>query len=183
MLVWHLQKLVTIFTYCGICVSDTKASVKLSAIITKKSLLKDIRKLSPKYQTAHLEAFHSTINHFAPKWAAFFYMGMLSRLHLAALHHNENCGRGQARNKDGERIYKIRYKKFKKSCTVQAVQGSCTFDYVTELTEEAVRLCEEAIVDDDLMEIPPTLTSTSGADRLDKEAAIQAHRTRFSIDE
>ncbi|XP_078695648.1 uncharacterized protein LOC144924408 isoform X1 [Branchiostoma floridae x Branchiostoma belcheri] len=162
---------------------NTKASVKLSAIITKKSLLKDIRKLSPKYQTAHLEAFHSTINHLAPKWAAFFYMGMLSRLHLAALHHNENCGRGQARNKDGERIYKIRYKKFKKSCTVQAVQGSCTFDYVTELTEEAVRLCEEAIVDDDLMEIPPTLTSTSGADRLDKEAAIQAHRTRFSIDE
>ncbi|KAI8495211.1 hypothetical protein Bbelb_271970 [Branchiostoma belcheri] len=139
---------------------NTKASVKLSSIITKKSLLKDIRKLSPKYQTAHLEAFHSTINHFAPKWAAFFYMGMLSRLHLAALHHNENCGRGQARNKDGERIYKIRYKKFKKSCTVQAVQGSCTFDYVTELTEEAVRLCEEAIVDDDLMEIPPTLTTT-----------------------
>ncbi|KAI8517957.1 hypothetical protein Bbelb_039740 [Branchiostoma belcheri] len=168
--IWHIAK-------------DTKASVKLSAIITKKSLLKDIRKLSPKYQTAHLEAFHSTINHFAPKWAAFFYMGMLSRLHLAALHHNENCGRGQARNKDGERIYKIRYKKFKKSCTVQAVQGSCTFDYVTELTEEAVRLCEEAIVDDDLMEIPPTLTSTSGADRLNKEAAIQAHRTRFSIDE
>ncbi|KAI8485838.1 hypothetical protein Bbelb_363900 [Branchiostoma belcheri] len=112
--IWHIAK-------------DTKASVKIYAIITKKSLLKDIRRLSPKYQTAHLEAFHSTINHFDPKWAAFFYMGMLSRLHLAALHHNENCGRGQARNKAGERIYKIRYKKFKKSCTVQAVQGSCTF--------------------------------------------------------
>ncbi|XP_078700057.1 uncharacterized protein LOC144926890 [Branchiostoma floridae x Branchiostoma belcheri] len=132
MLVWHLKKTCYIFTYCGICVSDTKASVKIYAIITKKSLLKDIRRLSPKYQTAHLEAFHSTINHFDPKWAAFFYMGMLSRLHLAALHHNENCGRGQARNKAGERIYKIRYKKFKKSCTVQAVQGSCTFgkDYL-----------------------------------------------------
>ncbi|XP_035662758.1 uncharacterized protein LOC118406641 isoform X1 [Branchiostoma floridae] len=155
---------------------NTKASVKLTDIINKKALLRDIKKLSNKYQTATLEAFHSLINHFAPKWASFSYWGMLSRLYLAVLHSNENCGRPQLETKEGDKVFKLRFKKFKKACTVQEVVGDCTFDYVTVLMEETIRICD-AGEEAHLVQPPPTLASAF--DRPEKEAAVDAHRTRF----
>lgn len=58
---------------------DTKASVKISAIICNKNFCKDVMKLSPVYQTSKCEAFHSLVNNFAPKSVAFSFHGMLSR--------------------------------------------------------------------------------------------------------
>ena len=58
---------------------DTKASEKLTAIINKKQLCKDMRRLSTFVQTSSLEAFHSLIIQFAPKLTAFSYHGMQSR--------------------------------------------------------------------------------------------------------
>ena len=60
-------------------VTDTKASEKLSALLTNAKLRKDIVKLSPIYQTSYLEAFHSIVIHFAPKSTAFSYQGMQCR--------------------------------------------------------------------------------------------------------
>lgn len=58
---------------------DTKVSDKLTAIITNKYLMGSICNASDKYQTSHLEAFHSLILHYAPKHTAFSYQGMSSR--------------------------------------------------------------------------------------------------------
>ena len=60
-------------------VTDSKASEKLSALLTKAKLSKDIAKLSPVYQTSSLESFHSVVIHFAPKSTAFSYQGMQCR--------------------------------------------------------------------------------------------------------
>lgn len=59
--------------------SETKASEKLSEIILSKQMQKDVPKLSPLHQTSQVEAFHSTINHFAPKMVSFSYHGMYCR--------------------------------------------------------------------------------------------------------
>uniref|UniRef100_A0A2C9JZY7 Mutator-like transposase domain-containing protein n=1 Tax=Biomphalaria glabrata TaxID=6526 RepID=A0A2C9JZY7_BIOGL len=61
-------------------------------ILDHCKLEKDIKKLSPIHQTAALESFHSLVIKFAPKHTAFSYLGMRSRLHIAAMHYNENCG-------------------------------------------------------------------------------------------
>lgn len=58
---------------------ETKASEKLSEIILSKQMQKDVPKLSPLHQTSQVEAFHSTINHFAPKMVSFSYHGLYCR--------------------------------------------------------------------------------------------------------
>jgi hypothetical protein len=58
---------------------NTKASDKVSTIIKNQTLCKQILQLSKKYQTSNLEAFHSLLNHFAPKSVAFSFKGMLAR--------------------------------------------------------------------------------------------------------
>ena len=58
---------------------DTKASEKLSKIITNTAFCRDVGMLSPFYQTSRCEAFHSVVIHFAPKSTGFSYKGMLAR--------------------------------------------------------------------------------------------------------
>ena len=52
----------------------SKASEKLNDVVTNTRLLTDMKKLSPNHQTSSLEAYHSVINHFAPKLLAFSYI-------------------------------------------------------------------------------------------------------------
>ena len=59
--------------------AGSMGAIKLESIVTKTSLLKDVRQLSPQHQTFSLEAFHSLILHFAPKHTGFSYLGMYSR--------------------------------------------------------------------------------------------------------
>ena len=63
------------------CISfaGTQPYENLTELLTKKSLLKDIRQMSGQHATSSLEAFHSVQNHFAAKLLAFSYHGMTSR--------------------------------------------------------------------------------------------------------
>ena len=45
---------------------------KISELLTKGSLLKDIKQISGQDDTSPLEAFHSVYNNFAAKMLAFF---------------------------------------------------------------------------------------------------------------
>ena len=59
--------------------TDTKASEKISAIISNKAFCSDVTKLSPLYQTSYLKAYYSVVIHFVPKSTALMYIGMLAR--------------------------------------------------------------------------------------------------------
>ncbi|KAM9391758.1 uncharacterized protein KZ484_003309 [Pholidichthys leucotaenia] len=107
---------------------------KVVDMINKTRVLRDVRKLSPGQQTSNVEAFHSLIIRFAPKSVHFSFLGMLTRLCLAAMHYNENAGRKQAKNRDGELVFIIRYPKFKNGgYTLQAKKVHPTFEYVDDL--------------------------------------------------
>ncbi|KAK2571597.1 hypothetical protein P5673_002958 [Acropora cervicornis] len=53
---------------------------KLTDLLLNKSLLKDIKMISPHYQTSSLEALHSLDIIFAPKHTAFAFLAMYARL-------------------------------------------------------------------------------------------------------
>ena len=61
------------------CCTGSKASEKLDDVVTNTRLLQDMKKLSPLYQTSSLEAYHSVVNHFAPKLMQFSDHGIHSR--------------------------------------------------------------------------------------------------------
>ena len=57
----------------------TRSYDKLQAIIMKKSILNDVKKLSPDAQTSSLEGFHSTLNQWHPKMICFSWLGTYCR--------------------------------------------------------------------------------------------------------
>ncbi|KAK3731987.1 hypothetical protein QZH41_013225 [Actinostola sp. cb2023] len=108
--------------------TSDEVTVKLSQIIDKSTMRRDVAKMSPIGQTSALEGYHSLVNHFAPKMIHFSYHVMEARLKLAALHYNENANREQAKNKDGEEQYYIKYPKAKKGGYVVAkISTACTY--------------------------------------------------------
>ncbi|CAC5408496.1 unnamed protein product [Mytilus coruscus] len=74
-----------------------KACVKMEDLLTATRLQTSVKKLSPLHQTSDVEAFHSTINHFATKMTASC----------------ENSGRPQVVTKDGLIRYSIHFPKYK----------------------------------------------------------------------
>ena len=61
------------------CLSATPAFYKLEKALTKKTVLRDIAKLSPYHQAPSFEAYHAVILRFAPKNVVYPYLGMLCR--------------------------------------------------------------------------------------------------------
>ena len=82
----------------------------LKDVVLNKKLLKDIHKLTLCCHTGSLEVFHSVQTNYVPKRQHFSYEGMVARTELAALNHNANTGREQARSSKGENEGELKYK-------------------------------------------------------------------------
>ncbi|XP_059926281.1 uncharacterized protein LOC132471191 isoform X1 [Gadus macrocephalus] len=114
----------------------TPAFYKLEKALTKKTVLRDIAKLSPHHQTSSLDAFHALILQFAPKNVIYPYLGILCRHYLAALHYNENADRGQATTSSWDPIYSLSFPKTRKGeCRAKPVKTEATFRYVDDLMD------------------------------------------------
>lgn len=59
--------------------TGTTAYELVCGVLENTRRVNDVRQLSPIGQTSSLEAYHSTVNHFAPKMIHFKYQAMLCR--------------------------------------------------------------------------------------------------------
>lgn len=161
--------------------TGTMVTEKLDDVVTKTILVKDIKKMSSGDQTSSLESFHAVINQFAPKMRSYKYHGMLSRLHLAALHYNANSDRKQATTKKGEKRYAISKPKYKPgAASAKAVKEPRIHSYVVELMADISEYESDA---SPLPRQPSPPPLTSGHVYPSREEIIQRHRSRFSLDQ
>ncbi|XP_028408641.1 uncharacterized protein LOC114531189 [Dendronephthya gigantea] len=122
----------------------TRAHDKLQAIIMKKTILKDVKKLSPDAQTSSLEGFHSTLNQWHPKMICFSWLGTYCRHILAILHFNENIKRKQKTTKDGKNYVSVTYPKFKFGDeVVRNIPVPPTYNYVEDMKHLLFATSEE----------------------------------------
>ncbi|KAF4115269.1 uncharacterized protein LOC131535869 isoform X2 [Onychostoma macrolepis] len=155
---------------------------KIEKVLCNKRVLKDVEKLSHDFQTSSLEAFRSLILRFTPKNVVFPFMGMLCRLYLAVLHHNENANQEQATS-TGQVVYKMVFPKSRKGeCTARALKTDPTYNYVDELLK---LVFDEVIMDpspfvDEMKAIPIPTPLCAEYDRPSKEEAIAHHVSRFN---
>nr|XP_055024872.1 uncharacterized protein LOC129414783 isoform X2 [Misgurnus anguillicaudatus] len=158
------------------------ALFKVEKLLSNKRVLTDVEKLSSKYQTSTLEAFHNIVIRFTPKNVVFPYIGMLCRLYLAAMHFNENAGRTQARTTSGKLRYKVLFPKAKKGAhTVKAMKTQATYCYIFNM----MALLFEDIVPnnqpyvEELQKVPVPDTLASQYEHPPLEEAIAAYVSRF----
>ena len=70
------------------CSVDTKASEKVSKLITNSTFCKDVAKMSRLHQTYCVEAFHTLIIHFAPKSSSLFLQWNVSNMDILPLYNS-----------------------------------------------------------------------------------------------
>ncbi|VDI15377.1 Hypothetical predicted protein [Mytilus galloprovincialis] len=159
----------------------TKACVKTEELLTATRLKTSVEKLSPIHQTSDVEAFHSTINHFAPKMIGFSFHGMQCRLLLAALHFNENSARPQALTKDGVARYSIQFPKYKSGGYITREKKiNQSFRYVNTLLRSIRKIVDVTTIRSTSEEPMPTPRPLCAAfTRPQKTDAIQAMKSRF----
>ncbi|KAG9280836.1 hypothetical protein AMEX_G3591 [Astyanax mexicanus] len=161
----------------------SKALYKLEKILTNQRVLGDVERLSSRYQTSTMEAFHSVILRFTPKSVVFPFIGMLCRLYLAAMHFNENAGRTQARTTSGVLRYRWHFPKAKKGGhTVKSVKSPPTYCYVYNLIaavfDDIVPNPQPYLEEFKKIPIPGDLSSEFY--RPPQTEAVAAYRSRFS---
>ncbi|KAM7286362.1 uncharacterized protein ISCGN_030184 [Ixodes scapularis] len=148
-------------------------------------LLRDIRQLSPSFQTYSLESFHSVLIGFAPKSTVFTYEGMRARILLAVLHFNANAKRLQATTKDGQGRYKVKASKSRKDhlAAFQMAEGA-KFEYIstlmTNVLERLERLPSFREAASELSTPPPPPPMIARVQpRPSKADLVAVHKSRF----
>ena len=160
---------------------DSEPCDALEKIILDKKLLKDIANISAFGQTSQVEGYHSLINQFAPKMYHLSFLGLKTRLLLAAMHYNENAERQQCQKKKGTPECTIAFPKYKKGgYIVRKILTECTYNYVDRLFNALVsRLISHEDGPEQLaMKSPPPLCINF--DKPNKEIAIEEHTSRFN---
>uniref|UniRef100_A0A3B3HHC6 Uncharacterized protein n=1 Tax=Oryzias latipes TaxID=8090 RepID=A0A3B3HHC6_ORYLA len=140
-------------------------------LATTTYLIRDLKQASNREQTSSLEAFHSLLNHYAPKMYAFSYEGQLCRGLLAVMHFNENSGRTQQSTRSGELQYAVSLPKWKKGGhTVRKVLEEPTFGKLY-FFHFSINLYV------DVRDVPPPLSGEY--QRPTKETAVSQFKSRY----
>ena len=97
--------------------------------------------------TGALEVYHALIKKYAPKRQHFAHPQMLARTELAALDHNSNVGRCQARvrkpnaqsTEEGDLKYHCAFSKQTKQWVAKPIHTEKKYDYIKPMMEAAIQ--------------------------------------------
>ena len=158
----------------------------LLSIVNDTKVLGDLQRLNHFCHTGSLENFHSVLLKWCPKRIHYFFEGMRARTQLAAVYHNCNVGRQQAKTEKGQLRYRLVYPKSKGQWVVKKVYDDPMNRVLLDLMEtahETKRSMQrgknpECIRD---YEVPQDIPKNIAQKPLpDKEKAIPSHISRMS---
>ena len=140
---------------------DSEACDALESIVLNNTLMKDIPNSSSFGQTSPVEGYHSLVNQFAPKMYHSSFLGMRSRLLLAAIHYNENAGRPHCKNKIGSPEFAIAFPKYTTGGYIfRKILTDCTYSYTDKLFHAFVFRLQYRGVSKIQIELPAPLCAT-----------------------
>ena len=160
---------------------DSEPCDALEKIVLNKTLIQDIVNSSAFGQTSQVEGYHSLVNQFAPQMYHFSFLGMKSRLLLAAMHYNENTGRHQCQTKKGKPEFTIAFPKYKKGgYIVRKILTECTYNYVDRLFTALISrlISQEDVPEEQAIISPPPLCINF--EKPNKKIAMEEHTSRFN---
>ena len=112
----------------------------LKTVVLDRSLLKALPQMTGFYHTGELEVFHSVLLKYCEKRSHFSYEGMLARTKLAALDHNHNLGRIQAKTLSGVARYKVVYPKSGKDWVAKPIREAKSYNYLDHMMDRVISL-------------------------------------------
>ena len=157
----------------------------LKEVVLGKKLLKDLEQLHLFCHTGSLEVYHNVLTKYAPKRQHFSHKGMTARTQLAALDHNANTGRQQAREErggnEGEPRYKFVYPKQTKDWVAKPLMEKTTRDHLKPMVEAIVRRKKQNVNERsagiDTIHLSKNIAATP---RPSREALIAKRTSRFA---
>ena len=125
-------------------IPDSPAHQALQDVLFDKNLVKDIRHLTKACRTGELESFHNMLLKYCPKRKHYFYPGMLARLQLAVLDHNNNTARKPAKIRKGprrgEEQVALKYSKRSHSWVEKMIKEKKDHSYLVDIMENILKM-------------------------------------------
>src|SRR5664279_839269 len=166
---------------------DSDSHKALKTVVLDRRLLKDIDRLTDFCHTGQLEVYHSMLLKYAPKRQHFHYGGILARLQLAALDHNNNVDRDLATDSTGQPLVRLVFSKPRKDWRLRQIYNKKQYGYIDELLQKVVdrRLDRTISMDDKSSQVtlPVLKTNIATTDRPDMQQAILNSYSRMHTKE
>ena len=163
----------------------TEQAKALEKIVNDKKTLTDIERLSNFHHTGCLESFHALLLKWCPKRHNYFSEAMRARSQLAALFHNHNVAREQAKTKDGALCYRLVFPKAKGQWIIKKKYERTTAAILHELMD-TIHATKMALLEGNT---PPCITeyaipvdipkNIARIEIPDKAAAVTQHMSRM----
>ncbi|XP_041427106.1 uncharacterized protein LOC121396333 [Xenopus laevis] len=166
---------------------DSQAYLSLAEVVLSKTMTKDFEHMTKFRHTGALEVYNSFSLKYRSKRIHFTMDGMEARTKLAALAHNANVHRPQARvrfpSEGGDTVGSLRHRlvfpKFKKKWVAKALYEPTTNAHVFPMLVDVLRLLEGKLTHswDPRNSTMPVNIATE--ERPDKSLTVQHHLSRF----
>ena len=157
----------------------------LKSVVLDKNIVKAIMMLNLCCHTGSLEVYHSVQTSFVPKRQHFSFKGMVARSQLAALHHNANTHRDQARSTKGENEGELRYKivfpKRTKEWVAKPIKENISKDYLRPILDAVVARKNASYNDrSEGVDTDHIVQNIASKPRPPKAEVIARHTSRFA---
>ena len=123
---------------------DSPSHQAVQDLLFDRNLVKDIRYLTKACRTGELEAYHNMLLKYCPKRKHYHYPGMLARLQLAVLDHNNNLGRKPLRikkgPKKGQEQVKLQFSKRTRTWVTKMIKEKKDHAYLVEIMKTILRM-------------------------------------------